>query len=160
MKFISADFIDKSLEVANELNDETLIPFIEEFTTAQPEMAAYLLSAIEDDISEDENEILFLNGMIIWYATVLADVDMPRISMEAIMKADEDNEDALDALAGDGEDDVVFDLNEIIEKHPQRELLDFAASVATEDEDIEQESEIIIFSFLKVIIDAMHQAVE
>ncbi len=160
MKFISAEFIDKSLEVANELNDETLIPFIDEFTKSQPEIAAYLLSAIEDGITEDENEILFINGIIVWYATVLADVKLPKISMEAIMKADEENEEALDALAGDGEEDVVFDLNEIIEKHPQSELLDFAASVAIEDEDIDPEAEVVIFSFLKVIVDAMHQAVE
>lgn len=156
MKFVSEEHITAAIEKIDSISENEINSFIDKFKEAQPNLFVFLLAVGEEELSDDENEMLFFSGMLIWYATVLAEANVPPVSEQTLDEVDSNNMELLEALNADDEDDTfTVNIESIIKEHNQSELLEFALITTMDDESIEDDCKGLIFIHLKTFIEAL-----
>lgn len=156
MKIITEEHISAAIDKIDNLSEKDINSFIDKFKEAQPALFVFLLAVGEEELSDEENEMLFFSGMLIWYATVLAEANVPPVSEQTLDEIDSHNMEFMDSLSA-SEDDDTFTVNveSMVKEHRQSELLEFALITTMDDEGIDEDSKGLIFIHLKTFIEAL-----
>ncbi|QQS27896.1 MAG: hypothetical protein IPM47_13560 [Sphingobacteriales bacterium] len=156
MKFITEKNILKGIETIDALSDDSFINFFENFTKEQPDLVAYIISSSEEHLNDEEGQFLLLNILLFWYVTKIAEVELPVISMDTIIKSEESNNVLFEAIFGENDEEYILNSDDLIEGHPQSELMYFAINATFNNDEMEEAAQNIIFALSKVIIDVLH----
>lgn len=144
------------------MSDDHIERLTHRFTDEQPYLVSFLLSTFEDQLLQDEQEWLFLSGMMLWYAVILQEDRLPTIPEKLIDQYEKANEPLFKYLDTETEESWEESVETILEGYPQDMLLAAGTDVLLDDEEsdipLTQESKTLLFVALKTFTDALVQA--
>ena len=155
---VTSNAIDKVIDELDQLSDEQYEQLMEQFTTAQPVIAAYIFQDENFHLLNDEEKgYLEYLALITWKTIDRVYGAIPAVDEDSIGEAEEINFEIMEKSTGKRFRDR---LDPFFETYPQEDLLAFAEEAVTEDEDdpdgiISKEAREPIFVALKTIIDVL-----
>lgn len=132
----------------------------EKFVTEQPIVAAYLMGVDHDLFNEDERELLFYLGAVVWQIMLQGDKPLPRVTEHMIEEAERANVAVIESLQ-DAPDEVAYaTIGRMVQEYPQPEVLKYvinALSESTTEEGIRQDLLGVMMIDLKTVIDCLNR---
>ncbi|MCX7839313.1 MAG: hypothetical protein N2559_07650 [Anaerolineae bacterium] len=132
----------------------------EKFVTEQPIVTAYLMGVDHDLFNEDERELLFYLGAVVWQIMSQGDKPLPRVTEQMIEEAERANVAVIESLQ-DAPDEVAYaTIGRLVQEYPQPEVLRYvisALSESTQDEGIRQDLLGVMMIDLKTVIDCFNR---
>ena len=166
MKPIPFTFIEQNSETLSLMSDEALEQVVDQYSEKQPYLVSFLIANQEEHLHEDELELLFYLGIQLLYISYQFEANIPEVSEQLIDEVEMDNDDLNLQLAEESQAGFQRLLEDVMDAHPQGDLIQFAfLAVTEEDEDedelvFDEESRVNVFMVLKVLIDCLHQITE
>jgi hypothetical protein len=160
MKKITAQQVEQSWLAAKEWDDKKMASLMQEMGDEQPLLMAYLVSVGEDLLNEDEEELLFFFGVLLWQMMEHKDEPIEELTEEALHQAESANASLVELFDGEPTPAQANRLAELLESYPQPELLNFVVEVVSEgvkDGDIRPTSYGPMILYLKVVIDGLNR---
>ncbi|MDX2302043.1 MAG: hypothetical protein NW226_04545 [Microscillaceae bacterium] len=161
MKPIPFSFIEQASEKLSLLPDDELENLVDQFSEQQPYLTAYLIASNEEDMHEDELELLFYLGIQVLFIAYSFVKNIPEITEQTIDEVEMDNDDLITQLSEESDSGFQQLLEDLMDQHPQGDLLQFAFLAVTEEDEeeaelvFEDESRISAFITLKILIDCL-----
>ncbi len=159
MNKISEKLVIRAHTDLTEMSDDFMERLTYRFTDQQPYLVAFLLTAFEDQLQEEEQEFLFMSGLLIWYAVLLQEDAVQTVSDGLIDQCESANLPIFKYLDTDEIETWEESIDTIIDNYPQSELL--AAGTGAMLDDSEDEAPIalanktLLFVALKTFTDAL-----
>jgi hypothetical protein len=161
MNSISIDIVESTWKKAKDITDDEMAGLISKLSDDQPLLMAYLISVGEQLLDDEEQELLFFYGLLIWDMMSQGKTPLPEMTENGLADAERANADLV-AFIEDGPDAVFKnEFQRILETYNQPDLLNFVVEVVTEglqDEDIRPQSYGPMILYLKVTIDGLDNA--
>lgn len=133
---ISAETVTRVLERMSAPSDEQAQATVTQMGKEQPEVLAYLLATSEQEaFDQDEGQVFFYIGMVIWQIMKQHPYGDKRITETQLDRAEKANEDLLEKMASDSPGDFLSAAQSMIESYPEPELLRYVTQALMEDED-------------------------
>lgn len=159
MQTISADTVERIWRQRTEISPEEFEPYAMEMEKEQPALLAYLLAAGEENLSDDEQALLFYLGLNIWEMMRQGVSDPKGVDVEAIDQMESHNITEIGALDGQSPENIEASLNKMVEQHSQPYVLGYAINLLAMDEEqgenIQEENKSRIFFYLKTLVDCL-----
>lgn len=159
MNIITEDHFEAAFNKLNDISENEVAAFIEVFQEKQPYVMVYLLAVCGDELTEDEREIMFLLGTIIWQSFGEAGIELPTVTETILEQTDENNVQMVEYFETESEDEFTQSIMNIISNHPQGELLEIVVTEIMEDDEIRDDVKGMVFIALKVVIECLVNAV-
>ena len=123
-------------------------------------MMVYLMKAEGDSLNEAEHQMMYYLGTFIVEVVMGEFPTIPQVPEEMMAQARELNVNMLVFLGSEDRPENFHDsMNDIIDAHPQSDLLRFVVEYLMRDpacqESVREESVWILFGHLKIVIDAL-----
>ena len=123
----------------------------------QPVVVAYLLAVDDDILTQDERELLFYVGAVVWQIMSQGSRHLPTITEEALDDAEARNIKMAEYLQGETETGFVEATRTILNNYGQPEVLRYVVEALMEEPEkdvvIRDESTGAMFLDLKTIVD-------
>lgn len=164
-EWISADTVNETWQRMAE-TPEAEIPFmIDEFTGEQPAVLAYLLAADPDVFNEEEREAVFYIGLVTWQIMKQSRRQLQAVSEERLFQIEDENYEFLDILSSDTEADFLSATLDMIENHPEPEVLRYLIEAVMEDDEpddpgFRDDVKGMAFIYLKIALEALIQSLD
>lgn len=91
MEPISENIIEETWKQVGSMSPEDAPPIAEEFSKQQLFLRTYLLAAGGDELNQDEREILFYVGLVVWKIMTKGNKKIRKISPAVIEEAEDKN---------------------------------------------------------------------
>jgi hypothetical protein len=131
----------------------------EKFVTEQPIVTAYLMGVDHDLFNEDERELLFYLGAVIWQIMSQGDKPLPRVTEQMIEDAERANVAVIESLQDASDEDAYAVIGQMLREYPQPEVFRYIISALSEsanDEGIRQDLLGVMMIDLKTVIDCFN----
>ncbi|MEK9135820.1 MAG: hypothetical protein AAB393_01750 [Bacteroidota bacterium] len=159
---ISAETVTRVLESMSTMSDAQAQAIVTQMGKRQPEVLAYLLATSENEaFDQDERQVFFYIGMVIWQIMKQHPNGRDRITETQLERAEKANEDLLEKMASDSSGDFSSATQSMIENYPEPEVLRYLTQALMEDEEgnpdnppIRDENLGLAFLSLKIVLDA------
>lgn len=155
MKTISAEAVDQAWQKLSNYSVKQGEKLAQKFIDEQPAMVAYLLAVDTGVLDADEREMLFYLGTVIWQL-MRQEGALAALSEEAIIAAEEANQEMLEPLAAMTDGDAEQSIGAILTDYAQPALLRFVIESlmdAAQDGDVRQDNLGMMMIDLKTVID-------
>ncbi|MEO0471486.1 MAG: hypothetical protein AAF206_17785, partial [Bacteroidota bacterium] len=141
-------------ELENERHFERLM---DELSEDQPILFAYLMTMGENDFNDDEKELMFFLGLVIWQAMLKANPQLPELTEARLEKVREVNLGLLEISSEEEDVDLESSFRATLAESPQPHLLAYAIDVLFDPENglVDDQNLGPMLSFLKIEIDAL-----
>jgi hypothetical protein len=106
MKEVSAKIAEKTWAKLTAMSNSASEKLVEQMFREQPNLSAYLSSVDEEDLNDDEQALMISLGLFFWQAMRQVGGYLPRVSEEAMIRAEEANVAQFEDLPGEGEPDL------------------------------------------------------
>ncbi len=163
MSLIEFSQIEAFSERVNDLDEDQIQSLIDRFSGEQPFVMAYLMAIHFDELAEEERELLFYLGFKVWYTYAETRNKLAQVDGETLESAEMDNDDMLHYLSEESEEGFQEFAEQMMENHPQGDLLQFVLIGLLEDEEEPDENVVyadnlgLMFIALKTVIDSFQK---
>lgn len=163
MQTISEATVERTWKKLAQLTDAGLQQVVERMEKEQPEIMAFLMAADYDAFNQDERELVFYLGMVVWE---MMRQGMPRpqqVSEERLYQLVERTDQMVESLMGESEGDFVAVATQVFKNHNQLYVLRYIVEALFEMEEDDDGTEIrddmkgLIFLNLKTMVEALDQ---
>ncbi|MFQ6003812.1 MAG: hypothetical protein ACE5KJ_08700 [Candidatus Zixiibacteriota bacterium] len=157
MNPISAEVVEKTWKRVAGTSLQEVPETIDRMTKEQPLILAYLLAVGHDIFNQDERELLFFLGMVIWQIMSQGTTRLPKITEKTIDEVEESNLKMLEYLEGESETGFVESVEGMLENYNQREVLGYVMEALMEEPEegclIREENKGLMMIYLKTVLD-------
>jgi len=159
MKAVSARVVEKTWREMAGLTPAQGRELVTRMADEQPVILAYLTTVDQDILNQDERELLFYLGMVVWQMMSKGKTPPPKVTIEGLDKAEEANLEMLRSLASAPEEESGSAMARILTEYGQPEILRYVVEAiveAVENNEIREESSGILMMNLKTVIDSLN----
>jgi hypothetical protein len=134
---------------------------VDQMTREQPQILAYLMAASESDLDEDEAEIVFYIGVVIWQIMRENQPRIHKVTESLLDDVEAENEKSLRKLEQDSPGDFVSAVKKFTNDYPEPEVLRYVVEALIEEDEEENSSSVseenlgLAFITLKNVLDAL-----
>jgi hypothetical protein len=134
---------------------------VDQMTREQPQILAYLMAASESDLDEDEAEIVFYIGVVIWQIMRENQPRIHKVTESLLDDVEAENEKSLRKLEQDSPGDFVTAVKKFTNDYPEPEVLRYVVEALIEEDEEENSSSVseenlgLAFITLKNVLDAL-----
>lgn len=157
MNPIPAEVVEKTWKRVAGTSLQEVPETIDRMTKEQPVILAYLLAVGHDIFNQDERELLFFLGMVIWQIMSQGTTRLPKITEKTIDEVEESNFKMLEYLEGESETGFVESVEGMLENYNQREVLGYVMEALMEEPEegclIREENKGLMMIYLKTVLD-------
>ncbi|MGB8644655.1 MAG: hypothetical protein WCF84_05425 [Anaerolineae bacterium] len=125
----------------------------------QPALVGYLLAVDQDILSQEEREVLFYLGLVIWQ--IMSDGSkLPPAAIEVVERADDANAEMLEQMLADPEADLQAAAENLINTYHQSAVLGYAVGAlveAADAQEIRADNIGVMLIDLKTVVDCLDQ---
>ena len=130
MKTVSPEIIDQVDLWLDDLEDEHHFErLMDQLSEDQPILFAYLMTMGESDFNDDEKELMFFLGLVIWQAMLKANPSLKELSETRLEKVQADNVSVLELTTEDPETDLEAAFRAMLSNYNQPNLLEYVIDV-------------------------------
>lgn len=161
---MNTEMVEKTWDKLQTLSFEQIDSLIEDFSTKQPYVLAYLMATGSEILTEEDRETLVFMGLTIWKVVSDHVTQIPEINDEVLDRNEQGNMDMLDYLAGEPESEFMNTVDLIMNRYSQGELLKFIIyKIVDEKENAlspTQENVGLVVIYLKTVLDCFDEVVQ
>lgn len=162
MEPISENIVEETWKQIGSTSPEDAPLIAKEFPRQQPFISTYLLAAGGDELNQDERQILYYIGLVVWKIMTKGDKKIKRISPAVIEEAEDKNWKMLNYLSKEKNDlDFIKAAESIVEKYNQKTVLKYVVEALEEhnpeEGNLRDQSIGTMFIYLKTVIDCLDQ---
>lgn len=128
----------------------------ERFATEQPVVMAYLMAVDSELFNEDERELLFYLGTVVWQMMAQGDAPLPRVTEQGLARAERANVTMLESLVDASDADAHVAMAQMLQTYAQPHVFKYVVEALMEsaqDEGIRQDNLGVMMIDLKTVID-------
>lgn len=146
-----------------QLADAEMQQVVERMEKEQPEIMAFLMAADYDTFNQDERELVFYLGMVVWEMMRQGTPRPQQVSEERLYQLVERTDQMVESLMGESEGDFVAVATQVFKNHNQLNVLRYIVEALFEMEEDDEDTEIrddmkgLIFLNLKTMVEALDQ---
>ncbi|MFP4014895.1 MAG: hypothetical protein ACLFVQ_12470 [Chitinispirillaceae bacterium] len=160
---LTTKMVEDTWEELQSLDFKHIDSLIEEFSTEQPYVLAYLMATGSDILTEEDRETLVFMGLITWKVISGNEKEVPVVNDQLLVTKEEANMAMLDYLAGEPEAEFMNTVDLIMNKYSQGEFLRFIIhKIASQKESAPsptRDNVGIVVIYLKTVIDCFDEVV-
>jgi hypothetical protein len=123
----------------------------------QPFILTYLMAIDNAIFNQDERELLFYLGVVVWQIMSQGSTPLPKVTQETLDEIEESNTKMLEYLEGESETSFIETVETIVKNYNQPEVLRYVIEALMEESDeeplIRDEYKGIMMINLKTVID-------
>ena len=157
MNSISSEIVEKTWKKVGSMSPLQGQKMITQMSKQQPIVLAYLMTAGDDFLNEDERELLLYLGVVVWQIMCQGDAPLPKATEKALDKVERKNIKMLERFAGKVFDQMEKSVEEMLRNYNQRVVLKYVVEALMEEPEegcfIRDENKGIMMVFLKTVID-------
>lgn len=163
MQTISEATVERTWKKMAQLTDADLQQVVERMEKEQPEIMAFLMAADYDAFNQDERELVFYLGMVVWEMMRQGTPRPQQVSEERLYQLVERTDQMVESLMGESEGDFVAVATQVFKNHNQLYVLRYIVEALFEMEEDDDGTEIrddmkgLIFLNLKTMVEALDQ---
>jgi len=162
MKPISPEIVEKTWKkMAQMSSPQKAQKLVTLMGKKQPIILAYLMAAGSDIFNQDERELLFYIGMVIWQMISQSSTLLPKINGKTLDKIENSNMKMFEHLKGKSDTDFIDAAEKIINNYSQPEVLKYVIEALMEETEegcqIRDENKGIMAIYLKTVIDCLNK---
>lgn len=132
---------------------------VEQMQAEQPALMVYLLALEGYGLSQEEFEAIFYLGLVVWQMMKRGHSRLTSVTIEQLEQAEEENTKTLEFMEKDSEADFLSATHNMLETHPEPEVLRYIveALMETDPEETElsEDGKGIAFLHLKTELEAL-----
>jgi len=137
---------------------------VEDLSAAQPSVLTYLLATGDDILTEEERQVTFFMGVLIWFVVQQSVPTLiPEITTDELLEQEENNFKMLEYLAGEPDTEFMTTVAKIMDSYNQRNLLQYVIDRIMEEPEKEVELNDnhlgMMVIYLKTFIDCLDSAI-
>lgn len=125
----------------------------------QPFILTYLMAIDNVILNQDERELLFYLGVVVWQIMSQGSTPLPKVTQETLDEVEESNTKMLEYLEGESETSFIETVETIVKNYNQPEVLRYVIEALMEESDeeslIRDEYKGIMMINLKTVIDCL-----
>jgi len=156
-KSISADVVERTWQSIAGQSAKDAQKLVNRMSKEQPVVLAYLMAVDTDIFNQDEREVLFFLGVVVWQIMLQGTRPLPKVTEKTLDKAEAANFKMAEYLQGETETGFEEATRKIIENYKQHEVLRYVVEAIMEDTEescpIREENKGIMLLDLKTVID-------
>ena len=157
MNPISSEVVEKTWKRMGEMPPQEMSKLVYQMSKEQPFVFAYLMGIGSDIFNQDERELLFYLGMVVWQMMSQGTTHLPKVTEELLDKAEELNLKMIRYLEGESELGFIQTIKKIMEGYNQLEVMNYVVEALVEESDeestIRDENKGMMMFYLKTVID-------
>ncbi|MBM3128597.1 MAG: hypothetical protein FJ009_08230 [Chloroflexi bacterium] len=160
MKPISAEIVETTWKRIAGFSAREGKTLAEKFAAEQPVVMTYLMAVDGDLFNEDERELLFYLGAVVWQMMAQGDAPLPQVTEQMIDQAEAANQATLESLVDASEDDARAAMAQMLQEYTQPEVFKYVVTAlmeATQEEGIRDENLGVLMVNLKTVIDCLNR---
>ncbi|MCG3119639.1 MAG: hypothetical protein ALAOOOJD_02108 [bacterium] len=163
MQTISETTVERTWKKMAQLADAEMQQVVERMEKEQPEIMAFLMAADYDTFNQDERELVFYLGMVVWEMMRQGTPRPQQVSEERLYQLVERTDQMVESLMGESEGDFVAVATQVFKNHNQLNVLRYIVEALFEMEEDDEDTEIrddmkgLIFLNLKTMVEALDQ---
>lgn len=158
MVVASYESVEQTYEWFAQIQDDHEVnALIEQFSSQQPVLFAYIMTMGEGDFDGPEQELLLFLGLVIWKTFLNTGNTLQTLGDDHLNAVQEQNMAMLEYLADENEEGFMQVAETLMLESSQPHLLRFLVEVIFEDESdiIRTTNQGIMFIFLKIVVDSI-----
>jgi hypothetical protein len=134
---------------------------VDQMTREQPQILAYLMAASESELEEDEAEIVFYIGVVVWQIMRENQPGIRKVTESLLDDVEAENEKSLRKLEQDSPGDFVSAVKKFTNDYPEPEVLRYVVEALIEEDEEEDSGSVseenlgLAFITLKNVLDAL-----
>lgn len=159
MKPISAQVVEKTWQRIAAFSARQGKELGVQFVTEQPWLATYLMAVDGELFNEDERELLFYLGTLVWQMMAQGDAPLPQVTEQMLTRAEAANQATLESLADASEEEARTAMGKLLQEYAQPEVFKYVVTALMElaqDEGIREENLGMLMVNLKTVIDCLN----
>jgi len=157
MNTISAEIVERTWQEMATMPPANYPKIINKFAKEQPFVLGYLMAVDEDLLNEDERELLFYLGTVVWRMMSQGNKPLSKVTEEMIFAAEDNNFKMLQYLEGETEADFYETTEKMIKNYNQPEVLRYVVEALMEEDEegveIREDNLGMMMIYLKTVID-------
>jgi hypothetical protein len=161
MNIISADIIEKVYTKMWNMSEPDAYRLSYAMQKEQPLLVAYLTAVDKDILNQEEREVLFYQGTVIWQIMVEARKPLPQITEDTLLLLESENLRLSESLKNAGTVNFAEFLKRVLKDYGQPEVFRYVLSALLDQDNedcvIRDENLGIIMLDLKTVIDCFDQ---
>lgn len=130
-----------------------------QFVNEQPMVSTYLMAVDGDVFNEDERELLFYLGTVVWQMMAQGDAPLPRVTEQALARAENANVAMLQTLAEVSDQEAHTAMARLLHEYAQPHVFKYVVGALMEsaqEEGIREENLGVMMMDLKTVIDCLN----
>jgi hypothetical protein len=161
MKVISADDVEKVYVKMWNMSEQDAFRLSYAMQEEQPLLVAYLAAVDKDILNQEEREVLFYQGTVIWQIMSEAQKPLPQITEDKLLRIESENLCLSESLKNAGTWKFAEVIKRILKDYGQPEVFRYVLSALLDQDNedcvIRDENLGIIMLDLKTVIDCFDQ---
>jgi hypothetical protein len=160
MKTISAEIVETTWKRIADFSAREGKALAEKFAEEQPIVMTYLMAVDGDLFNEEERELLFYLGAVVWQMMAQSDAPLPPVTEEMIEQAEAANQTTLQSLADASDDAARAVMAQLLQEYAQPEVFKYVVTALMEsaqEEGIRDENLGVMMVNLKTVIDCLNE---
>ena len=154
--------VEETWKQVGSMSPEDAPPIAEEFSKQQLFLRTYLLAAGGDELNQDEREIPFYVGLVVWKIMTKGNKKIRKISPAVIEEAEDKNWKMINYLSKEKNNlDFIKAAESIVESCNQKNVLKYVVEALKkhnpEQGNLRDQSIGMMFIYLKTVIDCLDQ---
>ncbi len=159
MKPISAEIVETTWKRVADFSAREGKALAEKFAAEQPMVMTYLMAVDGNLFNEEERELLFYLGAVVWQMMAQGDASLPPVTEEMIERAEAANQAMLEPLANAPDDAARAVMASLLRDYAQPEVFKYVVTAlmeAAQEEGIRDENLGVLMVNLKTVIDCLN----
>lgn len=157
MNTISAEIVERTWQEIATMPPANYPKIINQFAKEQPFILGYLMSVDEEQFNEDERELLFYLGTVVWRMMSQGHKPLQKVTEEMIFEAEDNNFRMLQYLEGEDETEFYDTTAKMLQSYNQPEVLRYVVEALMEEDEqgvnIREDNVGMMMIYLKTVID-------
>jgi hypothetical protein len=163
MQTISTAVVERTWKRMAKISIDELPKVVERLEKEQPEIMAFLMGVDSDVFNQDERELLFYIGVVVWEMMRQGTPRPKRVGEKRMDKFIDRTDQMAEYLMDESAEDFEAVVTQIFKNHNQINVLRYAVEALFEMEDdaeytgVREEMKGLIFMNLKTVVEALDQ---
>lgn len=163
MQTISTEIVDDTWKRMAAMPLDEMPKLMESMESEQPEIMAFLMAIDGDVLNQDERELLFYLGLVVWQIMRQGAPRPKRVGAKRLDELIVSTEKVVDKFMNESAGDFMVLMSRAIKEHRQINVLRYIVEALFEvDDDAEytetrEEMKGVVFKNLKIVLDALDQ---
>ncbi|MEW5717421.1 MAG: hypothetical protein AB1817_02220 [Chloroflexota bacterium] len=161
MQPISAEVVEQTWQRVAALTRREGERLAQKFVAEQPAVTAYLLAVDRDLFSDEERELLFYLGTVVWQIMAQGAAPLPRVTEQALEQAEDVNLAMLKSQQEASDENMRAAMAQLLQEYAQPEVFRYVVEALMEsarEEDVPQDNLGVMMVDLKTVIDCLNEA--